>query len=212
MRHSLLGFAFVLMVALPACADTITLTDGRTFAEARIASASAGRVCIRHSGGIAQVERSLLPPELAARYPADPQAVAAEDATRAADAEKKAAQEEASAERHRTLAERSHPAPEPQVASAAEIEDTVVEYAKRYFRDKYQGGTNDSVTFNVSVDTEPPAEMTGWTDQWRVNGEASFTHYRSSGWGSYQKETRRFEAIVHAPAGERPRVKDFTLR
>jgi hypothetical protein len=212
MKYPLLGFTLALMLVLTARADTITLTDGRTFAEAKIISSSAGRVCIRHAGGIVQVERALLPPELATRYPADSQAVAAEDATRAADAEKKAAQEEARAERHRTLAERPHPAPEPHVASAAEIEDTVVGYAKRYFRDKYQSGSNDSVTFNVSVDTEPPAEMTGWSDQWRVSGEASFTHYRSSGWGNYQKETRRFEAIIHAPVGDRPRVKDFTLR
>jgi hypothetical protein len=212
MKSPLLGFASALLAVIPAPADTITLTDGRTFAEARIISASAGRVCIRHTDGIAQVERSLLPPELATRYPADAQAVAAEDARRAADAEKKTAQEEARDERHRTLAERAHPAPKPQVASAAEIEDAVVEYAKRYFRDKYQSGSNDSVTFNVSVETEPPAEMSGWLDQWRVAGEASFTHYRSSGWGNYQKETRRFEAIVSAPAGERPRVKDFTLR
>lgn len=204
--------ALALLAAPLLRADTIALTDGRMFTDARVVSVSPGRVCIRHAGGIVQVEKALLPPELAARYPADPQAVATEDAQRAADAEKKSAQEERLAERRRELAARSSPAPAPHAVSAAEIEDTVEKYAERYFRDKYQSGSNDSVTFNVDVVTEPPQEMTGWLDQWRVAGEASFTHYRSSSWGSYQKETRRFEAIVLAPAGERPRVKDFTLR
>ena len=213
MKKPLLGFALALSIAALAHADTIALTDGRTFTEARIVSASAGRVCIRHAAGIVQVEKSLLPPDLAARYPADSQAVAAEDSARAAEAEKKAAKDEQLAERQRELARRpTSPALEPHAASAAEIEDFVEKYAERYFRDKYQGGSNDSVTFNVSVVTEPPAEMSGWLDQWRVEGEASFTHYRSASWGSYQKESRRFEAIVYAPAGERPRVKDFTLR
>ena len=97
-------------------------------------------------------------------------------------------------------------------SAAAEIEDSEEIGAGRYFRDKYQGRSNDSVTFNVSMDTEQPAERSDWTGQWLVVGEASFTRHRSSGLVNYQKKTRRFGATVLAPAGERPRVEGFTLR
>ncbi|MFT3829499.1 MAG: hypothetical protein QM691_07290 [Opitutaceae bacterium] len=203
-----LGCAF----AVGAGAETIRLTDGRIFDSARVISASAGRVCIRHAGGLVQVERSLLPPELAERFPADPQAVAAEDAQRAADAEHTAAKDERATEEFRAVARTTRPAPEPVAASPDTIRETAEDYARSYFRNKYQSGANDAVTLRVMVETEDPQEMSGWSDQWRVSGEASFSQYRSYGWGTYQKERRRFEVVVYAPAGTTPRVKDFTLR
>jgi hypothetical protein len=212
MKPAPVALALALLFSAVAHADTIKLTDGRTLTEAKVISASAGRVCIRHSGGLVQVEKTLLPPELAERYPADPQAVAAEDAKRAAEAEKKAEKEERLAARHRELSLNSRPAPAPHASAPAEIEDTAKAYAEDYFHDKYQSGSNDTVTFRVHVTTEPPEPVAGWLDQWRIAGEASFTNYRSAGWGSYQKESRRFEVIVLAPAGERPRAKDITLR
>lgn len=109
------------------------------------------------------------------------------------------------------LAAHSGPAPAPHVATAARIEDSVGICAGRYFHDKYRDGTNASVTFNVDGVTGPPEMMGGWPDQWLVGGEDS-TRHRASGTINYQKRTRRFEAIVLAPAGGHPRAKDFTLR
>ncbi|HLP06955.1 MAG TPA: hypothetical protein VK178_02235 [Opitutaceae bacterium] len=206
----LLGLGCALVAG--AGAETIRLTDGRTFESARVISASPGRVCIRHAGGLVQVERGLLPPELAERFPADPEAVAAEDAKRVSDAERKAVKDERAAEEFKMAARTAQPAPQPVAASADAIRETAEDYARSYFRNKYQSGANDSVTLRVMVETEDPQEMSGWMDQWRVSGEASFTQYRSYGWGTYQKESRRFEAVVYAPAGAAPRVKDFTLR
>lgn len=202
----------LLAAATLAGADTIRLTDGRTFADARIVSASPGRVCIRHAGGLVQVERTLLPPELAEKYPADPQAVAAEDARRAADAERQAARDEQRVERTRAEHRAARPLPEPVGPEPEAIRAAAERYARDFFQNKYQAGSNDALTLRVAVNTEDPEPMAGWQDQWRVAGEAAFTHYRSAGWGSFQKDNRRFEVVVYAPAGATPRVKDFTLR
>ncbi len=212
MKRALLFLGLGCGLAAGATAETIRLADGRTFEQARVVSASPGRVCIRHAGGLTQVERGLLPADLAERYPADEQAVAAEDAKRAADAERKAERDARAAEEFRrwerlTPPDTSPPAPSPEL-----IRDTAEDYARSYFQNKYRSGANDAVTVRVMVETEAPREMSGWADQWRVGGEASFTQYRSYGWGTYQRESRRFEAVVHAPAGVRPRVTDFTLR
>lgn len=59
-------------------AADLTLRDGRTLSDYRILSQSPGTVTVRHAEGLAKVDKAQLPPELAAQYPADPDAVAAE--------------------------------------------------------------------------------------------------------------------------------------
>lgn len=76
----------------------IALTDGRVLKDAAIVSQSAGRVCIRHEGGLTQVENKL-PADLAQQYPAASEAVAAEDARREELAKEALAKEEKRSER-----------------------------------------------------------------------------------------------------------------
>lgn len=59
-------------------AADLTLRDGRTLSDYRILSQSAGTVTVRHAAGLAKIDKAALPPELAAQYPADAAAVAAE--------------------------------------------------------------------------------------------------------------------------------------
>ncbi len=214
MKHPALLLCALLFTSLAVAAD-ITLTDGQTFTNAKIISSSPGRVCIRHAGGLTQVEKTLLPPDLAARYPATPDAVAAEDAKHAEDAEKRLAKEEKRRETERVRPRRSTPsyaaAETPQSPSESSIKYTAERYAYRYFRDKYHSGSNDKLTLRLSITTEDPEPIAGWVDQWRVSGEANYTDYSSSG-GSFQKDGRRFEAVILAPAGKTPKVTDFTLR
>ena len=73
-----LGASVVICSALSA-AD-LTLRDGRTLRDYRILSQSPGTVTVRHSAGLAKVDKAQLPPELAAQYPVDSVAVAAEQA------------------------------------------------------------------------------------------------------------------------------------
>ena len=67
-------------VVIPAAltAADLTLRDGRTLRDYRILSQSAGTVTVRHAAGLAKIDKAQLPPELAAQYPADPDAIAAE--------------------------------------------------------------------------------------------------------------------------------------
>lgn len=80
-------------------AADLTLRDGRTLRDYRILSQSPGTLTVRHAGGLAKIDKAQLPPELAALYPVDPAAVAAErqanERARAAHAQQVAAAREA---------------------------------------------------------------------------------------------------------------------
>lgn len=204
-----------LLAAVLAPASDIALTDGRVLKDAAIVSQSAGRVCIRHEGGLTQVEKNKLPADLAQQYPAASEAVAAEDARREELAKEALAKEEKRSERWQQEARVSRPsrsAETPAAASPSMIKNVAEAYARRYFRDVDQRGSNASMTVRLSVVTEEPEPISGWFNQWRVTGHAAYTDYNSTGWGSFSKNGRNFEVVVLANPGETPKVKDFTER
>lgn len=59
-------------------AADLQLSDGRTLRDYRIISQSPGTLTVRHAGGLAKIDKAQLPPEIAAQYPIDPAALAAE--------------------------------------------------------------------------------------------------------------------------------------
>ncbi len=69
--------ASVVICSALSAAD-LTLRDGRTLRDYSILSQSPGTVTVRHAAGLAKIDKAQLPPELAAQYPADPDAIAAE--------------------------------------------------------------------------------------------------------------------------------------
>lgn len=211
MRTTLVLFVALLAVSFVSGAD-IALTDGRVLKDAVVVSQSIGRVCIRHSGGLTQVDKTKLPEALAAQYAASPEAVATEDARREELARAALVKEEKRSERWQQQARVSRPAPQPLEASTSAIKDVAEAYARRHFRDIDQRGSNASITVRVSVTTEEPEPISGWFNQWRVRGHAAYTDYNSTGWGSYSKNAREFEVVVLATPGEIPKVKDFTAR
>ncbi|HET7536478.1 MAG TPA: hypothetical protein VFJ90_08495 [Candidatus Didemnitutus sp.] len=71
------AIGFAVCVATAAQADTLVLTNGRTYNDARIVSASPLTVTVRHAGGFIQVDKVLLPEALRAQYPIDSAAAAA---------------------------------------------------------------------------------------------------------------------------------------
>lgn len=91
------------------------------------------------------------------------------------------------------------------------IKNVAEAYARRYFRDVDQRGSNARMTVRLSVVTEEPEPISGWFNQWVVTGHAAYTDYNSTGWEAL-KNGRNFEVVVLANPGETPKVKDFTER
>ena len=205
----------LLIVALlsAACAATaadIALSDGRVLRDARIVSQSAGRVCIRHTEGITQVEKALLTGDLATRYPADHAAIAREDDKLADEAKRQADRVEAKA---RAMEQRQSARPSmrddtPASQDAKEIKAVARAYAERYFRRNQDGSTN-SWSFSMDAFVEEPETMAGWLNQWRVSGEVSTRDLSST--GGLSSVSHRFEAIVTLKNGVYS-VIDFTVR
>lgn len=96
----------------------IRLTDGRVLTDARVISEAAATVTLMHKGGMLQVDKALLPPDLAARYSHDAAGVAAEKAA----AEERRARLAAEAGRRAQAAPTPPPAPAPPPEIAPEPE------------------------------------------------------------------------------------------
>jgi len=73
-------FFLLALVAAPVLANDLTLNDGRVLKNWRVMSVSPGFITLRYDGGAMRVQKEMLPPELLAKYPIDPVAVAAEKA------------------------------------------------------------------------------------------------------------------------------------
>lgn len=74
MIAGLLAFLF----ATAAMAVDLKLKDGRTLVDFQVAGQTATTVTVRYKGGMAKVEKALLPAELLAQYPVDEAGAAAE--------------------------------------------------------------------------------------------------------------------------------------
>jgi hypothetical protein len=77
MRADFLPFVAIAVAALGA---DLKLTDGRVFEDYRITTQTPTTVTVRHAGGMARIEKKLLPPEVLEAYPVDEAAAPAEAA------------------------------------------------------------------------------------------------------------------------------------
>lgn len=208
-------FTLSLLVAQLAIASDITLTDGRVFKDAVVISQSTGRVCIRHSGGLTQVEKYLLSGDLAVRFPADAAAVEREDARLGAAAQAAEQRRLEMAERTRRLEAAHAPVqrgPSPQEHAEAlewarmkQIREFVEDYARSYF----ERTAGASWSFSSGAEIEDPEPMSGWDNQWRVAGLIGTKNIHST--GGLNSQSRKFEAVVRWKNG-RFQVIDFTAR
>lgn len=82
-----LALVFALALATLASAADLVLKDGRVLRGAVITKQDPTTVTVRHSAGFTQVEKAKLPDELAAQYPIDEAAAAAQHAAELARAE-----------------------------------------------------------------------------------------------------------------------------
>lgn len=84
--------ALVLSLSVQAAQDPaqLKLEDGRAFDAWIIAAETAATVTVRHKGGMAKVDKKLLPPELRAKYPHDAARLKKEEEAAADEREKKA--------------------------------------------------------------------------------------------------------------------------
>lgn len=205
----------------------IELADGRVFENARANGEDALTVTFLHRAGISKVDKRLLPSEVAELFPIDAANAAAqaeaaaaqrdqwrllqaerEDRLRRREARRQEAQE-AAFERVSAATAR----PSATLATPAEIEAVASARARQYFEDEKRTGSGQTLVFGVKLDLEEPAEVPGWANRWRVDGIASYKVYDSIGWGSFSsRSNRRFEVLVEAPPGKRPKVVDFTER
>ncbi len=188
------------------------LTDvtirGHRFDELEVISVSSSSVSFRNQRAIVNAALGELPPELANR----------------AILQEKAAPQYVPKNTPKAAPRPVAVRPEPERRSAgtdndsgsneyelARIKSAAAYHARNYFLNEYQQGSNSSVALRVSVNTEEPEARSGWDNEWRVCGRASFTNYNSIGWGSFSKDGRDFEVIIYWKNGT-SKVKDFTLR
>lgn len=148
-----LRFMLALFAAVAAArAESITLTDGRVFEEAKITTQTPTHVTVRHQGGLQQVPKKLLPAELAAKYPIDE--VAAEKARVRAEAASRLNQDRVAALQAAAAARRaSMPDDAPVVSIEERARIMAEEEMKKFFR------RPDSAQFKHTKIHRP---MDGW--------------------------------------------------
>lgn len=204
----------------------IELADGRVLENARANAEDASTVTFLHRSGISKIDKRLLPEDIAAVFPFDSAAAAEQaeaaaaqrDQSRARQAEREDELRRREARRQEAqlaVAERQADAKPsaPPAASPAEIEEVAAARARQYFEDEKRTGSGQTLVFGVKLRLEEPVEIAGWTNRWRVDGEASYKVYDSIGWGSFSSRSRRrFDVTVEAVPGKRPKVIDFTER
>lgn len=198
---------------------TVALADGRVFIGARVSAEDGGTVTLIHTGGIAKVDKRLLPKEMADIHRYDPAAAQIE-------AEQAATRRQATAEAIR-IVETTRVAPvrrprptqvtsvqtiQTTTPSTDEIERAVRTRARRYFETEKRIGSGQTLSFNVMSDISEPREVSGWANRWEVTGTAGYKVYDSVHWGSFSKRSTKFLAIVEAPPGKRITVVSFEER
>lgn len=193
----------------------VKLSDGRVFERVRVSAEEGAYVTLLHAGGIAKVDKRTLPPELAAMYPYNSEAAAAEAQAAAARRHAAAVSPVAPARSvplTPTRTVRPVPATQPATVSTAAIEHAVKARARRYFETEKRLGSGQTLAFDVLTDLSEPREVSGWAHRWEITGTAGYKVYESVGWGSFSKRTTKFTAIVEMPPGKRPVVVSFDER
>ena len=210
MKSILFALMFV-AVTVAACAETITLTDGRSFAEAKIVSETPMRVTLRHSGGLTQVDKAALPEALRVKYPADPVAAErdrareeARAAAAAAEYERSRPQREARAkqlakDREKSAAHRDSLAAEERnraESQQAGLFKLARREAENYFETQWRPGNNSVHVTRVIVDIESVEPAAGWPGQYNVVGSGYVAYYMSQGSSFSSNANLRFTGVI----------------
>lgn len=198
----------------------VELADGRVLEKARANIADSLTVTFLHAGGITKVDRRLLPPELAAVFPFDPDAAGREAreqaAERAASAQAQARRDTQTARRNESVLPRDTrivtPSPAPALPDTAAMEAAVRLRARRYFENEKRNGSGATLAFDILTELDDPEPVSGWENRWEIKGVASYKVYDSIGWGSFSARTRKFRALVEAPPGKNVKVVSFDER
>jgi len=209
-------------VMAPPPAD-ITLLDRRFFKTAEIIAEYPTRVMIRHAGGLAVVNKDLLPDALWKRYPVDDDAAAAEATNRALEAERAAARraklEDRRIESAQRLAEQrqanaSAPGPAASEIMAAEqvadAETAAVEHVIQYVETGRRTGSGNTLVFGVKVYPQETREIPGWFGRREVSGICTYKVYDSVWGGSFKNRRIEFKVQVETKTGSRSKIVDFT--
>jgi len=190
----------------------VKLTDGRTYKDVVFVSESPMRITVRHSGGLAQLEKKKLPATLLAQYPADE---AAAERQRIEDEQRKAAaaaeyertrpQREAAAERLRK--ERAASAAFNEAAAAREQADqaSAMANARRlaqseaddYFRTTWRPGNTAVIVTDYRTKLESIETKPGWPGHQPFSGEGYVDYYMSKG-SSFSSNRVRFSGEIAA--------------
>ena len=184
---------------VPLAVERLELPDGRVFEQVRILSESALFVTLRHAGGMAQVEKALLPPDLQDKYPEDLKAAERDRARTEAERSRREDQqakrtrarvkqrvERAAAQQGNAEAERARSARDE--ADAYRLAQRELE---RYFRTQWTPGNNSIFVTGVDVNLEDLEAAQNWPGRWNVRGTAFIEYYLSSG-DSFSRNNLRF--------------------
>jgi hypothetical protein len=203
---SLVICAAALMVS-SAFATTVSLSDGRSFADAQIISETPTTVVIKHADGLSSVSKKLLPPALQEKHPIDEAAAVANEKKSAAarEASLKARNEERErsakllAQRYADVAERQaleKKAIADKNAETARAQASAQRSLESYFRDKFSWNPGSQRTVDVTIREIRPAD--GWPNRWVVSGSVLIRNHvpsptRINTEGMSAKEIRRAE-------------------
>lgn len=187
--------------ALHAAPATITLTNGKVYEKAEVVAQSAEYVTLRFAGGMAQVEKRMLPDDLLAKFPLNEKAVEAERDRQERERVRAEARAEQKAERRAGAATAqnhaiSGPAAPPPSLDTLEgsLEQEAQRRARTYFRAK-RYGSGSEVTLTRDIELEPFEAVQGWNNRYRAKG-AAWVQYWDSGSRAYAKREQRFEIIL----------------
>lgn len=194
------SFMLVLFAAVTAArAEDITLTDGRTLRDATIISQAPMHITVRHSGGLMQVAKNILPEHLRTTYPPDKAAAERErilfEARRATATAEREAQAKLILERSEAdVASREADALLAKKAGASALataRDRAERGADKHFRTQWKPGNNevfiDDCRLRINIIEPKPGEAS----EWKFSGEAWVNYYLALSKG--QKGSRRVE-------------------
>lgn len=167
-------------------ASDLALADGRVFHEAQVLSQSPRTVVIRHSGGLASVEKQLLPEEWRSRYPIDEAAAlvaeqherAASEAARLAAIQAAAAAAENARARQAAVAA-GEDAAERTRASAEMLQMQAMwadaaRRVERHFRERAGSAIQEASCAAHILEFKP---LNGEAGPWLVSGTVTITTY-----------------------------------
>jgi Icc-related predicted phosphoesterase len=177
----------IILLCSSAFADDLTLTDGRVLKDATIKSQTPLTVTIKHAAGLSSVAKTLLPPDLQAKYPVD------EAAARIANEKNQQARFKAreleKAEYQRSLKVKAEREETAKISTRAPIEEEanrndrlytakreVQSLAEKYFRTEYDLVTKAKNIGSLKVTISDLQLVEGWANRWSVRGKCDIQY------------------------------------